>query len=131
VKALSYIADFMLGFLFGSRRRNRQTDLFRRKIVITVRWWEIIILLICIVPAVLFRLGPVTNVVCLAITFGVVFSGYRMRQSVQDLRYQVHKLLTNIENDELDEDPDFIEATERIPVKAINGKRNARVSEHK
>ena len=132
MKAIKYIADFMLGYLFGTRRYRRRPDLFKRRIIITIHPWAIPLIALALGTSIAFSLNTTTNVICLIITFGVVFTGWRMRQQMQDLRFQVHEILNNLENHDLDEDIEQ-ESDEpkpdRINLKRVNGKRNSRVSE--
>jgi hypothetical protein len=119
--------DFSLGFMFGSRRRKLQPDLFKRRIVISISPWAVPLIALAIGTALIFKLTAFTNVICLAITFGCVFSAWRFRQQMRDLRYSMKHAQNGVdEDDEIEQYEDYIE---KIPVKAINGSRNARVSE--
>jgi predicted component of type VI protein secretion system len=58
-----------------------------------------------------------------------------MKQQAQDLRYEVHRILTNIENQDIEEEKGYQDWTEtedgapKIGVKDLNGKRYSRISE--
>jgi hypothetical protein len=130
------VKDFMfatLGYMFGARRRHRRLpgDIFRRKIVITIPPWGVLVLSLAITLPLIFSFTIIASMVQLAITATALTIVWRMHRIMQNMRYEVHHVLNDIEN-EYGYDGDEIDTENTVPVtrlnlKGVNGERSTRV----
>jgi Ca2+/Na+ antiporter len=126
VRFLKDLVFGILGYMLGTRRRRHFADVFRRKIVITIHPWAIPFICLAIALPIVFSFTIISNMVMVALIATALILVWRMNRYVQQLRYDMHRILHDIGNEDLDEE--VKEATERISVKTINGQRSARVS---
>jgi hypothetical protein len=106
-------------------------DLFRRRIIITMPPWAPYIIAggvitSAFIPAVLMM---ITEIVCVVATFLAVLFTLLVRKELREMRYNVHALLNDIDNDTLPENvTDFpVKVIPPGTIGKVNGDRSSKV----
>jgi hypothetical protein len=82
--------------------KRKPSNLFKTRIVIAVPPWGVFVVAGAIGVAIFDRLAFVTEVISLVAAILAISCAWVARRMVRDLRYQVHEVLNDIGNDELE-----------------------------
>lgn len=125
----------LLGYMFGSRRRRLRMagDVFRRKIVITIKPWAVPVLALAVALPLVFKFSYIYNAIEVATVATSIILVWRMSRIVNSLKYEVWHLLHGVSEDDEDDryaawmdKPD--EGVEKVNLKRVNGQHSSRVS---
>jgi len=96
---------------------TKRSDLFKRRIVITVPPWGVIVVAGAIGAAILDRFALVTEIASIVMVAVMLVFVLTAKRIVKELRYQVHDVINNIHNDDIDEEiSEDAEANEPTPI---------------
>ena len=116
---------------------TKPTDIFRRKFIITIPPWGVLVFSAVVATAIGVQITRMLVVFLLIIVLCALVAAVTQHRLVNELRYSIHNILHDIENDgRYSEQTSFEEyiaedaKPERIPLKEVkaNGSNGTRVS---
>lgn len=114
---------------------TKPTDVFRRKIVITIPPWGVLVFSAIVAVSIGAQITRMLVIFLLIIVLSAFIATVVQHRLVNELRYSIHNILHDIENDgRYNDSPSFQEyiaeeaKPDRIPLKKINGDNSSRVS---
>jgi hypothetical protein len=95
---------------------TRRPSLFQRRIVITIPPWGVVVVAAAIAGAILDRFAMVTEIISVILCFISLVAVLTAQRIVKNLRYQVHAIITNQDNEDLNEEIEEPETSEPTPI---------------
>lgn len=108
------------------RKRRRPTELFRRRIIITMHPWAVALLALGLAVAIVTRLDTVMNAISVASALTALGVVLIARREVANLRHDYRRALVVMDDD--DEPLEHETEIPAKPIRLVNGTSNSRIS---